>query len=334
MARVPTTLLVDPVAESVTPPLDLLRQATALRHQGFDPKLYRGIPHESWPEPSEVIFTTVFSWHYPQLETAITTARKLWPYARLRLSGVLARRMGPALGSPLGVSVFNGSIEASLDELRPDYSLVPEWDASILITSKGVCPRECAHCDASWQRKRVTRLIDAWPKHLDIRLPRVEVWDNTLMLTPRGHYERLADTLVAFERPVDMVCGITPAGVPNQELIWRIERLQGLHLAPLRLECNVIQDLDRLRKLWSVAQKTFSDATDVRAFAVINGDEGPLEASRRLEQIEAEGLQVDPIVFTPHDWLSSETYIHKVRGWTKSDIHACIERWPSACNEL
>ena len=327
MAKAQTVLLIDPIADSKTPPLDLLRQATALRHQGFEPEFRRGIPDESWPEPGQAIFTAVFSWHYSLLQSAIQAAKRLWPHAQLTLSGVLVRRMGPELGSLLGVSVLNASIEAALDELQPDYSIVPHWDASILVTSKGVCPRECAHCDASRRKKGVARIVASWSNHLHPSLPRVEVWDNTLMLTPRDHYEKVANTLRLFERSVDFVCGIAPGGVPEEELLWRIGCLRGVRLSPVRLECNVTSDLDRFHRLLSSAQKTFPECLDLRAFAVINGYENPSEAWKRLEKIEATGLKVEPILFTPHEWFRTETYVHTVTGWTIQDIKAFQARW-------
>lgn len=324
-------MLIDPVANSATPPLDLLRQATVLRERRLEPELRRGIPHESWPEPSEAIFTAVFSWHYPLLASAVRTARELWPHTRLTLSGVLARRMGARLADKLGVETLNGDLETFLDESPPDYSLVPEWDASILITSKGVCPRECSHCDASWRGKGVTRLIASWQEHLDPRMPRVEVWDNTLMLTPRTHYEKLANELADFKRPVDFVCGIATGGVPEEELAWRINKLRGVRLCPARLECNRIQELDRLRRLLAVTQRALPDSEDFRAFAVINGSEGPVEAWRRLEGIEAAGVKPELIVFTPHEWLRAEPYVHTPAGWSLGDLKSFGARWPTPC---
>jgi hypothetical protein len=287
------------------------------------------MPDGSWPEPRQAILTAVFSWHYPILEAAIREARRLWPRARLTLSGVLARRMGESLGAWLGAAVLNSASEAALDALRPDYALVPEWDASVVITSKGVCPRECSHCDASWRKKGLSRLITAWPTHLHARLPRVEVWDNTLMLTPRAHYEEVADTLARFGRPVDMVCGIAPGGIEEDELCWRLHRLRDVRLTPVRLECNTTPDLDRFRRLLAVARRTFPEAPNFRAFAVINTWEGPVEAWRRLEHVEAEGVQVDPISFTPHDWLRVDPYISAVAGWTLADLRVFQERWSS-----
>jgi hypothetical protein len=62
-----------------------------------------------------------------------------------------------------------------LDGEVPDYFLVPGWDASILIISKGACPRECSHCESGQKGKGIARLIGNWQAHLDYNLPRIEV---------------------------------------------------------------------------------------------------------------------------------------------------------------
>lgn len=320
--------MLQPVKDLGTPPLDLLRQATALRSQGLEPLLRFGTPEESWEKPAAVIITAVFSWDFPVLKTAIKEAQKLWPDVPITLSGVLVRRMGLQLAAQLGVRVADASIEAVLDALRPDYSLVPNWDASILITSKGVCPRECEHCDAFQKKKGLPRLIHSWDSHLDSSHQRVEVWDNTLMLTPREHYNQVTDTLLRFERPVDFVCGIAPGGIDIEELEWRIERLRGISLSQARLECNTTSDFDRFYRCFHTAEKTFGTEANFSVFAVINGTESPHQAWQRLEKLDSLGVKINPIVFTPHEWLCSDLFVNQATGWTAEDLKCFIERWP------
>ena len=61
-----------------------------------------------------------------------------------------------SVAAELGARMLaTSTMEARLDELKPDYALVPEWRTSILITSKfeyrpgghlAICPRACDHC--------------------------------------------------------------------------------------------------------------------------------------------------------------------------------------------
>jgi hypothetical protein len=324
-------LLIDPAA-GTAPPLDLLRRATAARRRGLLPVLRRGIPDLSWGEPVEVVVTGVFSWDFPAFKSAVAAARSLWPSAQTGLSGVLPRRLGKKLGETLDAIVLDEAAEEALDALPPDYSLVPEWDASVIVTSKGVCPRECSHCDAAWRRSGVSRVIADWPSHVDPRLPRIEVWDNTLMLTPRQHFAGVADRLEALGKPVDFVCGLTPAGVPEAELEWRLQRLRGVAVSPIRLECNQASDFKRFHRMLAIVHKSFARTTGIRAFALVNAIETPDLAWKRLERIEATGVAVDLVVFTPHDWLSRDPFVFASSGWSTEHIDAFQKRWPAAIN--
>jgi hypothetical protein len=313
-------LLIGPATDSPAPPLDLLKLSTFLRKRGYSPSLHRGVLDQTTPEPHAVILTSVFSWEVPGLRRLIAATRKHWPCARTILTGVLPRKLGEAVQRKFAVNIFDERSETLLDDERPDYGLVPEWDASIVITSKGVCPRECAHCETGARGKRVTKLIPKWHEHLQAQLPRIEVWDNTFALTSRDHFCDVAKRLGETGKPVDIVCGITPGGVDEAELHWRIDRLTPVQLAPARLECNSLEDLPRFFRLLRHARAAFGNNVRLRAFAVVNGTENPQTAQSRIDQMVAEGIEIDPICFTPDNWHGSQPYVNKATGWTLMDI--------------
>jgi hypothetical protein len=172
-------LLVNPARDTSIPPFDLLKLSTFLRNRGYAPELKTGVLQKTGGEPSTVVLTSVFSWEIRDLRTALGEVRRFWPCARTILVRILPRKFGDKVQSELGVSVLDEASEALLDEEIPDYALAPEWDASILKTSKGVCPRECSHCETAAKGKGVTKLIRKWQAKLNDELPRVEVWDNT-----------------------------------------------------------------------------------------------------------------------------------------------------------
>jgi hypothetical protein len=317
---------VNPTHAGTVPPLDLLKLSTFLRRRGYVPVLQNAVqePREQ-QEPYAVVLTTVFSWDIPALRQAVTLAHHRWPTARTILMGVLPRKFGDSVQSKFGVSVLDEHSESLLDEETPDYALAPGWDASILITSKGICPRECGHCETAAKGKGVTKLITRWYAQLNPALSRVEVWDNTLMLTPREHYSRVAERLKTLDKPVDFVCGLTPGGVDEAELHWRINELAGVKLLPTRLECNQVEDLPRFSRLLAYTRSVFGDRTSYRSFAVVNSTESPSKARERITQMEAEGVEVDVVCFTPHDWERSQPYVNSGAGWTTTAIESFMQ---------
>jgi hypothetical protein len=315
-----TVLLMNPSSDVATPPLDLLKLATFLRKRGYAPQLQRGFPRRTDVEPQAVVLTTVFSWEIPELRVALRQVRRLWPRAKTILSGVLPRKFGDGIQSEFGVRVLDDASEVLLDEEIPDYSLVPDWDASIVITSKGVCPRECTHCETATKGKGVARLIARWHTQLNPKLPRVEVWDNTLMLTPRGHFTQVSHVLSKAGKPVDLVCGLTPNGIDEAELRWRIGQFSQVWLTAARLECNSGPELPRFFRLLEHTRSTFHDRTQYRAYAVVNGEENPARARERIQRMRAEGVEVDVVRFTPHDWENRQPYVNRETGWTENNL--------------
>jgi hypothetical protein len=320
-----SVLLLNPARNSTVPPIDLLKLSTFLRKRGYAPVLRAAPVDTSWPEPYAVVFSTVFSWDIPLLRQFIASVHGCWPEARTILTGVLPRKFGDSVQDQFGVRALDESSEVLLDDECLDYSLVPEWDASIVITSRGVCPRECSHCEAAVRGKRVTKLITKWQCQLNPGLPRVEVWDNTLMLTPREHFRSVAKRLSEIQKPVDFVCGLAPGGVEEAELFWRISHLSEIQLQPARLECNQIEDLPRFFRLLAHSRSIFDDTTRYRAFAVVNGAENPQNANERIRRMQAQGMAVDVVWFTPHDWESLQPYLNRRHGWTSEEIGRIAE---------
>jgi hypothetical protein len=315
-----TVQLMNPAEDQSVPPLDLLKLSTFLRKRGYRSLLQSRAQHATLPQPFAVVLTTVFSWEIPALRESIAHIHSCWPGAKVILMGVLPRKLGDSAQREFGVSVLDAGSETLLDEQRPDYSLVPEWDASILITSRGVCPRECSHCETAARGKGVAKLITNWRTQLDLNLPRIEVWDNTLMLTPRTHFSDVAKELRELDKQADLVCGISPGGVEEEELRWRINQLSGVPVMPARLECNLMEDLPRFERLLAHARRVFGDKSCLRSFAIVNGTENPSRAGERIRRMKAEGVEVDAVCFTPHDWEGPGRYVNSGTGWTAADV--------------
>ena len=235
---------------------------------------------------------------------------------------------------------MTGDLEARLDEVKPDYSLVPDWRTSILITSKfdyrpdaglAICPRACAHCrmpKGSDATPRV-RLVSSFAQHIEPRHSSVAVWDNTLMLTPREHFLRLTRALADHGAPVDVACGLMPGGVAEDELRWRIAALSdGVRLQVARLECNAAGEIDRFRRMLALVRRAGeSFAERVQVFAVVNANEPPVVAWERLELLHETGAQVEVVYFTPHNWYEARPFVNTAHGWRAADLRRFHDEW-------
>src|SRR5262249_19232549 len=121
---------------------------------------------------------------------------------------------------------------------------------------------------------------------------------------------------------VDFVCGLAPGGVEETELQRRISQLSEVQVSPARLECNLMDDLPRFFRLLAHLRSVFGEKTRYRSFAVVSGTEDPLTARERIRRMEAAGVDVDVVCFTPHDWEKAQSYVNDATGWTAADVES------------
>eukprot|EP00966_Prymnesium_polylepis_P005386 123856-Prymnesium_polylepis.1 len=179
------------------------------------------------------------------------------------------------------------------------------------------------------------RLISSFEQHLDQNHSEVALWDNTLMLTPREHFVRVARALAAHGRPVDVACGLMPGGVAEEELRWRILTLaDGVRLRLARLECNASGEFERFMRMLALVRAHDGFADAVQVFAVVNTTEPPDVAWARLERLESSGCQVEVVYFTPHSWFEERPFINALYGWTAADLRRFHERWGGFISNL
>ena len=180
-------------------------------------------------------------------------------------------------------------------------------------------PRECSHCETAAKDKGVTKLITKWHARLNPNLPRVGVWDNTLMLTPREPFARVAQALGKTGKPVDLVCGLTPNGVEETELQWRIGQFPQVRLTPARLECNTEQELPRS---FDCLHRRATSSRTGRNTAPRPWSTEQKPQQKPENEFGACGLRAskDVVWFTPHDWEDRLPYVNHATGWTAGDL--------------
>ena len=86
------------------------------------------------------------------------------------------------------------------------------------------------------------------------------------------------------------------------------------------------EELPRFFRLLAHTRSVFGDRTEYRAFAVVNGTEPPAKAKERIRIMRAEGVQVEVVPFTPHDWEDRQPYVNRETGWTADDLRLIRQR--------
>jgi len=116
------------------------------------------------------------------------------------------------------IEIHQGLVSEVEDEL-PDYSLVPEWKASILFSSRG-CIRRCPFCsvpqiEPEFKAKRSIRHL-IYPGH-----KKVIFWDNNILAS--RYWRNIFNELEELDLEVDFNQGLD-ARLLTEEVALRIKR--------------------------------------------------------------------------------------------------------------
>ena len=104
-------------------------------HQGLKP---------ATEAPSQIDITSLFTYSWKPVHEAAEYYRHLYPSAKINLGGIYATLM-PEHAKLAQVDEVQVGLVPLAETFRPDYSIVPDWNSSILFATRG-CIRKCAFC--------------------------------------------------------------------------------------------------------------------------------------------------------------------------------------------
>ncbi len=136
-------LLVEPDYYTRYPSLGLLKLGALHRAQGDLVQLVRGIEEISFV-PDRIDVASLFTWDWQPVWRAVRHYKQTYPNAEVRLGGIYASLL-PEHATLSGADTVHEGLVQAAEWVRPDYSLVPEWQSSILFATRG-CPRKCGFC--------------------------------------------------------------------------------------------------------------------------------------------------------------------------------------------
>ena len=127
------------------PPLGLLKLATYHRQREDLIRLVNGISDNGF-EPDIIYITSLFTYAWEPVHEVVGFYSTNYRRARVIVGGIYASLCSEHIKRTFGdrIEIYEGLVP-EVEELLPDYSLVPEWKASILFSSRG-CVRKCPFC--------------------------------------------------------------------------------------------------------------------------------------------------------------------------------------------
>lgn len=292
-------LLVEPKYYTQYPPLGLLKLSTYHQAVGDTVEFVRGIRFTS-NYPDRIYVTSLFTYSWKPVWDAIGFYRLAYPRAPIYLGGIYASLM-PDHAKEAGADLVHPGTVPELDEILPDYSLVPNWKASIMFASRG-CVRKCSFCAVPRLEPKLKmlgglrRLI-----HPDHR--KVILWDNNFLGTP--NWREVVEDLFELGVEVDFNQGLD-ARLVTEEVAVTLGRIK---INPVRLAYDSGEMRPHLSRTIHLLAEAGFRKRKILVYCLYNYTETPEEFLDRLRDLLEWGVVAYPMRFEPLNSLEKNKHV-------------------------
>lgn len=303
-------LCVWPHYYSQYPPLGLLKLSAYHRLRGDIVQLVRP-PMVPGFTPDIIYITSLFTYAWEKVKEAAEFYRRLFPGKPIILGGIYASLMPEHAQEEIKPDYIWQGIVPELEEILPDYSLVPNWNGSIIFTSRG-CIRNCPFCAVPILephfvcRSSLSNLI--YEGH-----DRVIFWDNNFLASP--YHMEILEELISIKRSkrsfhIDF----------NQGLDARLITLENaaaiasLRMKIIRLAYDSTHQRKALKKAIEMLNEAGVSKKRFLVYVMFNYKDTPDDFLGRVQDLLSWGVAVYPMRYQPTDALKKDSYV--APGWT------------------
>lgn len=293
-------LLVEPAYYTRYPPLGLLKLGSYHKLRGDTVELVRGCQSVS-AKPNSIYVTSLFTYSWEPVHQAIAYYKGMFPQVKLALGGIYATLMPEHAKSSGADEVYSGIVEA-VEDLLPDYSLVPSWEASSILFSHRGCIRKCPFCAVPSMeprivaKKSIRHLIH--PEH-----KKVILWDNNILGT--ASWRDIIAELKNMNLPADFNQGLD-ARLITEEVA---HELRGLRISPIRMAYDLLGERKALEKTIPALERAGFRRRRMIVYVLYNYEDSPDDFLDRIRDLLEWGVVAYPMRFEPVDSLKKNQYV-------------------------
>ena len=306
-------LLVEPDYYTRYPPLGLLKLSAWHKQQGDTTQLVRDCQLVT-AKPDIIYVTSLYTWAWRPVWKAVRFYKAMFPDVEVWLGGLYASLL-PEHAAQSGADIIFKGIIKEAEDIMPDYELVPNWDGSIIFTSRG-CNRKCPYC-AVWRiegsinscKKSIKHLV--YPKHT-----RIIFWDNNFLQNP--HWRDICDELEELGKWVDFNQGLD-ARLITDEVAERLSRLKlGPNTVKVRLGYDQPYEEKFVHRAIERLKAVGIKGRSVMVYILFNYNDTPDGFFERVRNVLNWGATAYPMRYIPLDALDKNSYISP--NWTREEV--------------
>lgn len=284
------------------PPLGLLKLARFHRERHDDVRLINGPNGQDGYEPDVIYITSLFTYAWEPVHEVIKHYSAEYSKAKVIVGGIYASLCTEHLEDTFGssIEVVKG-LMPEIDNLLPDYSLIPDWNASILFSSRG-CIRRCKFCSVPQLEPEFTakgsikHLI--YPGH-----KRAILWDNNILASP--YWQNIFDELEELDLEIDFNQGLD-ARLITEEVAIRVKRMK---VPTVRLAYDSDSIKAPLKKAINLLKDAGVNGRRIIVYCLYGFLDTPLDFFHRIIDLVNWGVVAYPMRYQPLEPCSKDSYI-------------------------
>lgn len=294
-------LLVEPAYYTRYPPLGLLKLASYHRSLGDRVVFQRGLQPPFQPSPQLVLITSLFTYGWRPVHEAVEHYREIYPRATIRLGGIYATLM-PEHAQLAGADEVHEGLVLGIERFRPDYSLVPDSDSSIMFGTRG-CIRKCAFCAVPSLEGKTWGPAESIRDLINPQHRKVVLWDNNILGVPnwRDIVEELRDLDVEVDFNQGLDARLITEGVAAE--------LAKARIRPIRMAYDVPKEREALQRAIRALEAAGFRRRRMIVYTLYNFTDTPQDFHRRLVDLLSWGVVSYPMRYEPLNSLRKNRYV-------------------------
>lgn len=292
------------------PPLGLLKLSAYHKEKKDEVRFAQGFSDDGF-EPDTIYITSLFTYAYEPVHDVIRHYSTKYKKSRIIVGGIYATLCPEHLKDTFKdrIEIYEG-LNENVEDIMPDYTLVPDWDASILFASRG-CVRKCPFCsvpkiEPKYEAKEsIKHLI--YPGH-----KRIILWDNNFLASP--YKDKILNELMESKLTVDFNQGLDARYLDEKTAI-KLKKLK-IHVVRLAYDSNSIRPhlmraIDHLKQVKIRGRR-------IIVYCLYNHHDSPENFLNRVKDLMEWGVVVYPMRFEPLEPRPKNTYISE--NWTAEEL--------------
>jgi hypothetical protein len=295
------------------PPLGLLKLSAYHKAKGDQVQFVRGCKEVDF-YPNIIYITSLFTYAWKPVHEVISYYSKKYKKSEIVVGGIYATLCEDHLKEAFKnkIRIHKGLME-EVEDILPDYSLVPEWNASLIFASRG-CIRNCPFCSVKVlepqfkPKKSIKHLI--YPGHKKIIL-----WDNNILASP--YWEDIFQEIEELNLEVDFNQGLD-ARLIDSKVVLRLRRLK---IPIIRLAYDTKGIRNYLKKAIDLLKEAGFRGRRILVYCLYNNPfekDTPETFLDRLRDLMEWGVVSYPMRYEPLEPRKKGTYVSPY--WTAEQL--------------